>query len=287
VIDVGSAGGKVREDSGHVSVEDVKAEWQEAGRPLLMARGVHKRFGQIRAVGGMDIQVGKGEVVGLIGPNGAGKTTFFNVIAGWFKPESGIVLFKGEPIHRAPSHRVARKGLVRTFQLTRTLARMTVLENMMLAPQHQAGEALWPLFVPVVGRARVESQEEEIRTKAEDLLETFELSRLRDEYAGALSGGQRKLLELARVLMLDPQMVLLDEPTAGVNPTLAASIMRRMQELRKQRGITVLLIEHDMETVMNNCERVVVMAEGRPLAEGTPEQIKQNPAVIDAYLGVG
>lgn len=280
----GQATGKAEPKKVHVS--DVKREWADSDKPLLLARGTFKRFGEIRAVQGMGIKVHKGEMVGLIGPNGAGKTTFFNLLAGWYRPDQGVVLFDGVPIHRSAPHRVARRGLVRTFQLTRTLARMTVLENMMLAPQHQLGEQAWSLFVPVLGRTRVQTQEQEVKKKAEGLLDFFKLRHLENEYAGALSGGQRKLLELARALMLDPQMILLDEPTAGVNPTLAKNIMKQIQRLRQERGITVLLIEHDMETVMGNCERIVVMAAGRPLAEGTPDEIKSDPQVIDAYLGV-
>lgn len=174
---------------------------------------------------------------------------------------------------------------MRTFQITRTLARMSVRDNLMLAPERQIGERIWSPFVPVWGRSAIEAQEREVQKKAEGLLASFSLDHLADEYAGALSGGQRKLLELARALMLDPQMILLDEPMAGVNPTLARRLMERIHEVQSERGITVLLIEHDMETVMKNCERVVVMAEGRLLAEGTPREIQEDPVVIDAYLG--
>lgn len=255
-------------------------------RPLLSAKGITKHFGKIRAVDGMDIEVQRGEIVGLIGPNGAGKTTFFNCLCGWYRPDAGEILFRGRSLRRAPPHRVARQGLVRTFQITRTLARMSVRENLMLAPQHQLGERVWSPFVPILARPVIGTQEEEIRNKADAMLAYLSLDHLADEYAGALSGGQRKLLELARALMLDPEMILLDEPMAGVNPTLAARLMERIHEIRRDRGITVLLIEHDMETVMNNCERVVVMAEGRRLAAGTPREVQADPTVVDAYLGV-
>ncbi len=255
--------------------------------PLLEAQGIRKTFGGIKAVDGMDLVVHSGEMVGLIGPNGAGKTTFFNVVAGWYRPDAGTVRFQGRPIHRLGPYRVAQRGLVRTFQITRTLARMTVLENMMLVPRQQLGEHLWAPFLPVFGRPRVASQEADVRNRAQELLAFFQLQHLEEEYAGALSGGQRKLLELARVLMIEPKMILLDEPTAGVNPTLARSIMQRLQEIRKTKGITILLIEHDMETVMKNCRRVLVMAAGRRLAEGTPDEIQENQQVIDAYLGGG
>ncbi len=280
----------IDDQEGRQAVAQVEKARQQGRRgkrpaPILEAKGVRKHFGGIKAVDGMDLSVMKGEMVGLIGPNGAGKTTFFNVLAGWYPPDGGTVRFQGKPIHSLWSHRVARRGLVRTFQITRTLSRMSVLENMMLVPQHQLGEHVWAPFLPVLGRPRLATQEQEVAKKAHRLLEFFQLDHLAQEYAGALSGGQRKLLELARVLMLDPRMILLDEPTAGVNPTLARRIMTRLQEIREKQGITILLIEHDMETVMANCKRIVVMAAGRQLAQGTPEEIQSNKQVIDAYLG--
>jgi neutral amino acid transport system ATP-binding protein len=238
-------------------------------------------------VDGMDLHVKRGELVGLIGPNGAGKTTFFNCLSGWYRPEAGEVWFGGRRVDRLPAYRTARRGLVRTFQITRTLARMTVRENLLVAAKRQPGEQLWAPFVPVLGRGRMARREAEVREKVDGLLRFFTLDHLADDYAGTLSGGQRKLLELARALMVEPQMLLLDEPMAGVNPTLAKRLMERIHEVRKEFGITVLLIEHDMETVMKNCGRIVVMAAGRRLAEGTPEEIQRNPAVIDAYLGGG
>lgn len=252
---------------------------------LLVARGVKKHFDGIRAVDGMDIDVHRGAIVGLIGPNGAGKTTFFNVCAGRLRADAGRIWFDGEPIENLPPYQVARRGLVRTFQITRALARMTVLDNLLLAPAGQIGERLWAPFIPFVHRPRIRAQERKFRAKAEDLLEFFDLDHLRDEYAGTLSGGQRKLLELARVLMLDPKMLLLDEPVAGVNPTLAQSIIEGIHELRERRDLTILLVEHDMDTVMNNCEHIVVMADGRKLTEGTPDEVQSDPIVIDAYLG--
>lgn len=259
---------------------------QHSEPPLLSARGVIKRFGRIQAVDGMHLEVMRGEIVGLIGPNGAGKTTFFNCLSGWYRPDAGEVRFKDRSLRRVAAYQVARRGLVRTFQISRTLARMSVRENLMLAPAGQLGERLWSPFLPVIGRPAIDTQEEEVRKKADRLLASFALDHLADDYAGTLSGGQRKLLELARALMLDPEMLLLDEPMAGVNPTLARGLMERIHAVRKDHGTTVLLIEHDMETVMNNCERVVVMAEGRLLAAGTPREIQQDPAVMDAYLGV-
>ncbi len=257
----------------------------EAGRVLLEAEGVSKSFGAIQAVDDMGIRVREGELVGLIGPNGAGKTTFFNVVSGRIPPDAGVIRFAGEEIQDLPPHRTARKGLVRTFQLSRPLARMTVMDNVMLAPKGQVGEHLWAPLLPFWARPRIAKQEARIRQEAEELLEYFDLTHLRDEFAGALSGGQKKLLELARALMLEPRMLLLDEPMAGVNPTLARKLMERIHGIREERGITILLIEHDMETVMNNCDRIVVMAEGSLLAEGTPEEIQNDTEVIDAYLG--
>jgi ABC-type branched-subunit amino acid transport system ATPase component len=257
----------------------------DATKPLLTARNVKRHFGGIKAVDGMDVDVYPRELVGLIGPNGAGKTTFFNLIAGTDRSDAGVITFDGTDITRRPPHRTARLGLVRTFQLTRTLSRMTVTENLLLAPKGQIGERLWAPYVPVLGRPLIAANERALHEKAMDLLEYFGLTHLKDEYAGALSGGQRKLLELARALMLDPKMLLLDEPMAGVNPSLAKRLMDRIQGIRRDRGITILLIEHDMETVMNHCERIVVMAEGRMLAIGTPDEVKNNAAVIEAYLG--
>lgn len=254
-------------------------------RPLLRAHGVSKRFGRIRAVDGMHLEVRRGELVGLIGPNGAGKTTFFNCLAGWYRPDSGSIRYQDHDLHLLAAYRIARLGLVRTFQMSRTLARMTVRENLALAPARQFGERIWAPFVPLVGTRRIAREERGIRERADEMLAYFALDHLADEYAGAVSGGQRKLIELARALMLDPEVLLLDEPMAGVNPTLARHLMRRIHEVRDDRGITILLIEHDMETIMNNCDRVVVMAEGRHLAEGTPEEVQQNAAVLDAYLG--
>jgi branched-chain amino acid transport system ATP-binding protein len=253
--------------------------------PVLRARDVAKHFGGIRAVDGMDIDVYPGELLGLIGPNGAGKTTFFNTIAGSIPPDRGKIWFRGQRVDGLPPYKTARRGLVRTFQLTRALERMSVKENLMMAPKGQLGERLWAPLVPVLGRQRIAGQEREIEERAEETLETFDLDHLTDEYAGALSGGQKKLLELARALMMEPDMLLLDEPMAGVNPTLARKLMDLIHDVREERGITILLIEHDMETVMENCERIVVMADGQELASGGPQEIQEDPEVVDAYLG--
>ncbi len=249
--------------------------------PLLRAQGIRKAFGGLVAVDGMDIDVAAGEVVGLIGPNGAGKSTFFNCLSGFHIPEAGQAVFDGQDVTRLPMHRTARLGLVRTFQITRALARMTVHENLMLAPKGQVGERLAGAFA----FRRWKRQEDDLSERVDETLERFDLAHLADEYAGALSGGQKKLLELARALMIDPRMMLLDEPMAGVNPTLAGRLMKRILELRDDHGMTFLLVEHDMETVFQHCDRVVVMAEGRNLADGSPDDIQGNTDVQEAYLG--
>ena len=248
---------------------------------ILRASHVSKRYGGLQAVDAMLIDVPRGGLVGLIGPNGAGKSTFFDLITGHQRADQATIWFDGRRIDGKAMHRVARAGLVRTFQIVRPLARMTVLENLMLAParqpgEHLAGSLMW---------WRTRRQDAIIRERAMATLDFFDLAPLADEYAGALSGGQKKLLELARAIMLEPKMLMLDEPMAGVNPTLAAKLMDRIQTLRRERGVTFLLVEHDMDTVFNHCERVVVMAQGRPLAAGTPEEVRNDPIVQDAYLG--
>jgi branched-chain amino acid transport system ATP-binding protein len=224
--------------------------------------------------------VQRGAVTGLIGPNGAGKTTLFNLLTGFDRPSAGRWTFDGQDVTGLPAHRLARRGMVRTFQLTRVLARLTVMENMKLAAKGQRGERLLPaLLRPLWG-----GQEAEIETRADALLERFLLHTRRDEYAGYLSGGQRKLLEMARALMVDPTLVLLDEPMAGVNPALRQDLLGHIDGLRRS-GCTVLFVEHDMDVVMEISDWVVCMAQGRVIAEGTPASIVGNPDVIDAYLG--
>ena len=247
---------------------------------LLTASGVRKDFGGVIAVDVDEITIKEGTLVSLIGPNGAGKTTFFDVITGFLAARSGDVHFDGTTISGWDPYQIARRGLVRTFQLTRVLARMTVLDNMRLAATQQPGERLYGQFVP--GRAR--RREAEITGQADELLERFSLTHLRDEYAGRLSGGQKKLLELARGLMVRPKMMLLDEPMAGVNPALGESLLEYVQELRDE-GMTFLLVEHDMDVVMRVSERVIVMAVGAVIADGPPEKVRADRNVIDAYLG--
>ena len=251
---------------------------------IFEATGVVKRFGGIRAVNGATMSVGRGSITALIGPNGAGKTTFFNVITGFYKPNGGTASFDGKPVLGRPAHKIARHGMVRTFQITKALARMPVMDNMLLAAPNQPGESLTgAVFRPVASRKR----EKEIREQAEELLASFNLDKKADDYAGTLSGGQRKLLELARALMTSPRFLLLDEPMAGINPTLGRRLLEHMQRLRQEDGVTFLFVEHDMDVVMNHSDQVVVMAEGRVIASGTPDQIRGDQKVIDAYLGGG
>ncbi|HET6160148.1 MAG TPA: ABC transporter ATP-binding protein [Dongiaceae bacterium] len=248
---------------------------------MVEARGVTIRFGGLTAVDGMSIALGRGELLGLIGPNGAGKTTLFNLLAGSLKPPAGAIRIAEHDVsHEGPERRIAR-GLGRTFQIPRPFAEMTVLENVLTGGQHQAGEQIWSNFLRP---GRVAAQEKQAVEKARALLDFVTLSTLEGEPARVLSGGQRKLLELARVLMADPDILLLDEPAAGVNPTLLEFIIARVMDLNAS-GKSILLIEHNMDMVARLCSRVVVMAAGRQLTEGTPAEVARNPAVIEAYLG--
>jgi branched-chain amino acid transport system ATP-binding protein len=249
---------------------------------LLDVRTVTKSFEGLRAVSACSLQVRRGTITGLIGPNGAGKTTLFNLITGFLKPTAGEIAFAGERIDGLPPHRVFDKGIVRTFQIPRELKLMTVLENLMLVPAEQAGERLWNAwFLPF----RVGRQEREIRDKALEVLEFVNLWHLRHEYASNLSSGQKKLLELARTLMGDPRLILLDEPGAGVNPTLMKSLVALIERLRDESGITFFLIEHDMDLVARLCNPVIVMSSGEKIAEGPPDEVVRDERVLEAYLG--
>jgi ABC-type branched-subunit amino acid transport system ATPase component len=249
---------------------------------LLEVDAIAKSFGGVAAVDGATFAVEEGSITALIGPNGAGKTTVFNLVSGFMKPDRGRIGFAGRRIEGLSGDRVARAGLVRIFQTARALTRMTVLENMMLAARHQPGERLGAAWLIPGGVARREAQ---VRRQAEECLELVRLAQLRDEYAGNLSGGQRKLLELGRALMVEPRMILLDEPMAGVAPVLRDQLLDHIAHLRSARGVTVLVIEHDMEVVMSISERVIVMDEGRVIADGPPEAIQTDERVIEAYLG--
>ncbi len=240
-----------------------------------------KEFGGLRAVDGVSFTLRANTITGLIGPNGAGKTTLFNTIAGVHRPDSGTITFGGRRIDGLAPYRIFDEGLVRTFQIPRPFAGMTVLENCMMVPQHQAGERFWNNWF---ARARVHEEERAVRERAREVLDFVGLLRLSGEFARNLSGGQQKLLELARVLMSEPKLVLLDEPGAGVNPTLLVTIMDKLRALH-DRGITFLVIEHNMDLIMNLCDPVLVMAQGKLLLEGPPQAVRTDARVLEAYLG--
>ncbi|MEC7175992.1 MAG: ABC transporter ATP-binding protein [Actinomycetota bacterium] len=248
--------------------------------PILVADNVRRAFGGLVAVDVEHLEVQRGAITALIGPNGAGKTTFFNLLTNFDEPDTGDRLFEGNDLSGVSAYKVANLGMVRTFQLTKSLSKMTVIDNMRLGGTEQAGESFFRALLPFLWRR----QEAEITQRADALLERFKLSHMRDEFAGTLSGGQRKLLEMARALMVRPNMVMLDEPMAGVNPALKQSLLDHVKGLRDE-GMTVLFVEHDMDMVKEISDWVVVMAEGRIIAEGPPESIASNQAVVDAYLG--
>ncbi|MFN8151789.1 MAG: ABC transporter ATP-binding protein [Solirubrobacterales bacterium] len=251
------------------------------GTAMLEVEGVRKTFGGIQAVRDASFSVKRGSITSLIGPNGAGKTTLFNIVTGFYKPDAGQITLDGESIYGKAPYAIARLGMVRTFQITKALAAMPVIDNMMLAGADQPGEHLLTLLTrPVASRRR----EGEVREQAMELLATFNLDKKADDYAGTLSGGQRKLLELARALMPKPRMVLLDEPMAGINPTLGRRLLAHMEELRGD-GVTFLFVEHDMDVVMNHSDEVVVMGQGETILVGTPDEVRSDQRVIDAYLG--
>jgi len=248
--------------------------------PIVVADNVTRQFGGLKAVDVEHLEIPRGQITALIGPNGAGKTTLFNLLTGFDKPNTGSWSFEGSNLAGVPAFKVSRKGMVRTFQLTKSLGRLSVLQNMLLGARGQKGENIFRALIPAIWR----SQESENTTRADDLLRRFKLDAKREDFAASLSGGQRKLLEMARALMSDPKLVMLDEPMAGVNPALTQSLLGHILDLKKE-GMSVLFVEHDMHMVRHISDWVVVMAEGRVVAEGPPETVMSDQAVIDAYLG--
>jgi len=248
--------------------------------PIIVADHIKRSFGGLIAVDVEHLEVPRGAITALIGPNGAGKTTLFNLLTGFDKPDEGDWTFKGARLAGIPAFKVAQMGQVRTFQLTKALSLLTVLENMKLGAKDQKGESLILSLFPSLWK----KQEKAIEEKALEILARFKLDTKKDDFAASLSGGQRKLLEMARALMIDPTLIMLDEPMAGVNPALTQSLLDHIIDLKAQ-GMTVLFVEHDMHMVRHIADWVVVMAEGRIVAEGPPEDVMNNPAVIDAYLG--
>ncbi|WP_399203108.1 ABC transporter ATP-binding protein [Tateyamaria pelophila] len=248
---------------------------------MLSTQGLCRSFGMLRAVNDVSLQVRRGSMTGLIGPNGAGKSTLFNLLTGALKPDSGSVQLDGRDVTGLPPDRLFSSGLGRTFQIPRPFARMSVLENVMLAPMGQTGETI---SGPFLFRNKMKSEETRIRAKALEVLDFVTLAPLADHPAGQISGGQMKLLELARVLMGDPALILLDEPAAGVNPVLTATLIGKIEELNRQ-GTTFVIIEHDMDFVMRHCDPVIALAEGSVIFEGTSAEALANPVLLDAYLG--
>jgi len=249
--------------------------------PILVVDGVKRRFGGLTAVDVDHLEVQRGAITALIGPNGAGKTTFFNLLTGFDHPDGGHWSFDGDDLAGVQAYKVARKGMVRTFQLTKSLAKLSVLDNMKLGAIDQSGERFLSALLPF----RWKKEEADIEARADELLGRFKLDTKRSDFAGSLSGGQRKLLEMARALMAEPALVMLDEPMAGVNPALTQSLLHHVKSLRDEEQRTVVFVEHDMDVVYDISDWVVVMAEGRIIAEGPPRTIGQNQEVIDAYLG--
>ena len=252
--------------------------------PILAVEGLTRRFGGLTAVNRCSFEIETGRITGIIGPNGAGKTTIFNMVAGALPPSSGRILFDGADVAGLPTHTMFHRGLVRTFQIPHEFGRLTVLENLMAVPAAQPGERLWRVWL---SPARVRRREREVRERAEETLRFLTLWEVRDELAMRLSGGQKKLLELGRAMMAEPRLVLLDEPGAGVNPTLLLELREMIRDLNRRLGYTFVIIEHDMDLIAALCERVVVLAEGSVLTEGPMDAVRRDPRVIDAYLGGG
>ena len=249
---------------------------------MLEIKNLSKQFGGIHAVDNVSLEIEQGSITGLIGPNGAGKTTLFNVICGSIEPSSGSIFFKDKDITGQPSHQLFYDGILRTFQIAHEFSKLTVLENLMVVPGFQSGEKLMNTWI---NRKKIKYEEKKIKDKATEVIEFLNLSHLTYELAGNLSGGQKKLLELGRTMMVDANIVLLDEVGAGVNRTLLNEIAEVILKLNKEKGYTFCMIEHDIEFISKLCSKVIVMSEGKILTEGKIEDIKKNEKVISAYLG--
>ncbi|MFQ5984546.1 MAG: ABC transporter ATP-binding protein [Alphaproteobacteria bacterium] len=251
---------------------------------MISVRDLIKTFGGIRAVDGCSLDVAEGTITGLIGPNGAGKTTLFNIIAGFMRPDFGRIELAGRDITRMAPHRLFRLGLVRTFQIPHAFSRMTVLESLMVVPGEQSGESILSAWLRW---GKVQREERELRHKAEEVIDFLQLSEVKNELAGNLSGGQKKLLELGRAMMSDARVILLDEPGAGVNPTLLAKLTDNILQLNEEFGYTFCVIEHDMDLIAKLCDPIIVMVQGQVLATGSMDEIRRNDEVVEAYLGGG
>jgi branched-chain amino acid transport system ATP-binding protein len=251
-------------------------------RPILQVDHLSKSFGGIQAVKDCSFEVYEGAVTGLIGPNGAGKTTLFNLITGFLKPDAGRVYYREEDITGLEPFEVFRKGIFRTFQITREYSEMTVLENLLLIPEKQIGETLWNTWLR---RQAIRNQEAQHIQKARHILQFLEMEAKKDIQAKYLPGGEKKLLEIGRMMMVDLDMILLDEPGAGVPPSLQHKVLKHIKTLSQEKGHTLLIVEHDMDVIMNICDRIIVTCDGAFLTEGTPDEIRSNPSVIEAYLG--
>jgi len=270
-----------KKDQATKALADVPRE-AGASKPdaILVVDHVKRSFGGLVAVDVEHVEIQRGAITALVGPNGAGKTTFFNLLTGFDSPDTGTWMFEGRDLAGMPSYRVARLGMIRTFQLTKALSKMTVIDNMRLGATGQIGERMFQALFGFLWRG----QENSVSAKADELLTRFKLLEKKADFAGSLSGGQRKLLEMARALMTDPTMVMLDEPMAGVNPALTQSLLEHIKGLREE-GMTVVFVEHDMDVVRDISDWVIVMAQGSVIAEGPPDEVMRNPAVIAAYLG--
>ncbi len=280
-VDSSNAEGRARALAAIAQLKDVAHEPGAAKPdPILVADQITRTFGGLKAVDVAHVEIQRGVITALIGPNGAGKTTFFNLLTGFDKPDTGNWSFKGTPLNKVPAYKVSRMGMVRTFQLTKVLSKLTVIENMRVGSTNQRGEKLLNAMFAFLWR----DEEDEVTERADKLLARFLLDKKREDFAGSLSGGQRKLLEMARALMADPELVMLDEPMAGVNPALKQSLLGHVKSLRDE-GRTVLFVEHDMDMVRDISDWVIVMAQGQVISEGPPDSVMQDQRVIDAYLG--